>query len=60
MEQRTTLLEPEEDLEVGIQEILPSALTICFENNAEVRRPEYYGKEVTVKIGEVAFIKNAP
>lgn len=56
----TTLLEPEDDLEIGPLEILPSALTICFENNSEVKHPEWYGKETTVKVGEIAFTKNAP
>jgi hypothetical protein len=60
MEQATTLLEEDEDLEIGPKEVLPSAITFCLENHQEVKHEDLYPKETTIKIGEIAFTKNAP
>lgn len=61
MERQKTELEceDEDEIEIGTHESLPSALDICFENLEPVRYSGY-ASETTVKIGPVAFVKNAP
>lgn len=62
MKQRPAILleQEDEDLEIGTLETLPSAITFCLENHKVVQDPKWYAQETTIKIGEIAFAKNAP
>jgi hypothetical protein len=60
MEQTLVTLLEDEDLQIGTLETLPSAITFCLENHQEVRNKGAYAQKTTLKIGEIAFTKDAP